>query len=137
MAKGVGIDIIEIGRIKAAIEKYGENFLKKVFTKKEIDYCCRRKVYRYPELSVRFAAKEAYSKAMGVGIAGFGRGSRQHRTCSPKPEGRRGMKWTEIEIVNNSLGKPHIAVNGKISEKAQVSLSHSRDYAVATVYIEE
>lgn len=124
MVKGIGIDIIEIGRIKEAVEKRGDEFLKRVFTEKEINYCCRRKVYRYPELSVRFAAKEAYSKALGIGIAGFGRNNH-------------GMKWTEIEIVNNSLGKPHIAVNGKISEKAQVSLSHSRDYAVATVYIEE
>ncbi len=124
MVKGIGIDIIEIERIKDAVEKRGESFLKKVFTDNEINYCCRRKVYRYPELSVRFAAKEAYSKALGVGITGFGRNNH-------------GMKWTDIEIVNNSLGKPHIAVKGKISKKAQVSLSHSRDYAVATVYIEE
>ncbi len=47
------------------------------------------------------------------------------------------MKWTEIEIVNNSHGKPLVAVKGEVSEKAEVSLSHSRDYAVATVYIEE
>lgn len=124
MVKGIGIDIIEIGRIKDAVDKHGEVFLKKIFTGSEIKYCSSSKAYRFSELSVRFAAKEAYSKALGIGVAGFGRKNG-------------GIKWTDIEIVNDSLGKPSIAVKGKISKKAQVSLSHSRDYAVATVYIEE
>jgi holo-[acyl-carrier protein] synthase len=124
MIKGVGIDIIEIDRIKEAVGKHGDSFLNKVFTDKEINYCRKRKAIRFPELAVRFAAKEAYAKALGVGIAGFGRTNH-------------GMKWQDIEIVNNSHGKPLISVKGKVSEKAQVSLSHSRDYAVASVYIEE
>jgi holo-[acyl-carrier protein] synthase len=124
MMKGIGIDIIEISRIKGAVERHGEEFLKKVYTDKEISYCTKRNAYRFPELAVRFSAKEAYSKALGIGITGFGRNNH-------------GMKWKEIEVVNNSLGKPSIAVKGKISDKVQVSLSHSRDYAVATVYIEE
>lgn len=122
--KGIGIDIIEIDRIKDAVEKYGDSFLNKVFTEKEITYCRRRKALRYPELAVRFAAKEAYSKALGKGIKGFGRNNH-------------GMLWKDIEIVNNSHGKPLIAVKGEISGKAEVSLSHSHDYAVAAVYIEE
>jgi len=124
MIKGVGIDIIEIERIKDAADKFGDSFLKRVFTEKEINYCRRRKAIRFPELAVRFAAKEAYSKAMGVGIAGFGRSNH-------------GMKWQDIEVVNNSHGKPLISVKGRVSDKTQVSLSHSRDYAVASVYIEE
>lgn len=124
MIKGIGIDIIEIARIKAAAEKFGDSFLKKVYTDKEINYCRRRKALRYPELAVRFAAKEAFAKALGVGIAGFGRNND-------------GIKWTDMEIVNNAHGKPLIAQKGVISEKAQISLSHSQDYAVATVYIEE
>ncbi|MDD5383076.1 MAG: holo-ACP synthase [Candidatus Margulisbacteria bacterium] len=121
--KGVGIDIIEIDRIKEAVEKYGDTFLKRVFTDGEINYCRRRKSYRIPELAVRFAAKEAYSKAIGTGIKGFGR--KNH-----------GIGWKEIEIVNNSHGKPLISIKGKASAKVQLSLSHSRDYAVASVYVE-
>ena len=124
MIKGIGIDIIEIERVQEAVEKYGERFLGKVYTEKELKYCRNRKALKYPELAVRFAAKEAYAKAIGTGIAGFGRNNH-------------GMKWKEIEIVNNSHGKPLLAIKGGISEKIQVSLSHSRDYAIASVYVEE
>jgi len=124
MIKGVGIDIIEIDRIKDAVEKYGGNFLKKVYTDKEINYCCRQKIYRFPELAVRFAAKEAYSKAIGTGIKGFGRSNH-------------GVNWTDVEIVNNSQGKPLISLKGELTEKVHVSLSHSRDYAIAEVLVEE
>jgi holo-[acyl-carrier protein] synthase len=124
MVKGIGIDIIEIDRIKDAVEKFGEDFLKKVFTAKEIKYCRGRRSMRFPELAVRFAAKEAYSKAMGVGLSGLGR----------KNEG---VRLTEVEIVNNSRGKPLFSIQGKIDNKAHVSLSHSRDYAVASVYVED
>ena len=124
MIKGVGIDIIEIDRVKEAVEKYGEKFLGRVYTPHEIKYCKRRKEYRIPELAVRFAAKEAYSKAIGTGISGFGRNNH-------------GVKWTDVEVVNNELGKPHIAFDGKISENVHISLSHSRDYAIASVYVEE
>jgi holo-[acyl-carrier protein] synthase len=122
--KGVGVDIIEIGRIKEAVEKFGKDFLNKVFTDKEISYCSRRKALKYPELAARFAAKEAYSKAIGKGIAGLGRKNN-------------GVKWKEVEVVNNSFGKPLLSINGTLSQNAQVSLSHSRDYAVAFVYVEE
>ena len=124
MIKGIGVDIIEIDRIKDAVDKYGEGFLQKVYTAKEISYCRRRKSYRIPELAVRFAAKEAYSKAIGTGISGFGRRNN-------------GVKWTDIEINNNSAGKPLIYLKGKESKTAHVSLSHSRNYAIATVYVEE
>jgi holo-[acyl-carrier protein] synthase len=123
MQKGIGIDIIEIERVKAAAERYGDNFLERVFTAAELQYCRRRKLLRYPELAVRFAAKEAYSKAIGTGIGGFG-----HKN--------NGVGWKDIEVVSNAAGKPHIAVRGKLMKKAHVSLSHSRDYAVASVYVE-
>ncbi|MFA4843330.1 MAG: holo-ACP synthase [Candidatus Margulisiibacteriota bacterium] len=124
MIKGIGIDIIEIDRIRSAVETYGEKFLARVFTAREISYCWRSKAYRIPELAVRFAAKEAYSKALGTGITGFGRRNS-------------GVSWQDIEIVNNVQGKPLISFKGMLADKAQVSLSHSRDYAVATVYVEE
>ncbi|MFH1390097.1 MAG: holo-ACP synthase [Candidatus Margulisiibacteriota bacterium] len=121
--KGIGIDIIEIGRIRAAVDNYGEKFLRRVFSTSEIKYCTRQKVYRVPELAVRFAAKEAYSKAIGTGIKGFGRPNR-------------GVGWLDIEVGNNQDGKPHILFKGKLLANVQVSLSHSRDYAVASVYVE-
>jgi len=124
MVRGIGVDIIEVERVEEAIKKYGENFLNKVFTEKEISYCRRRKAFRYPELAVRFAAKEAYSKAIGTGIAGFGRNNH-------------GVKWKDMEVVNNSHGKPLFAIKGRVDPNVHVSLSHSRDYAVASVYVEK
>jgi holo-[acyl-carrier protein] synthase len=122
--KGIGIDIIEIERIKKAVSKYGKGFLEKVYTEKELKYCQNQKALKYPELAVRFAAKEAYSKALGVGIAGFGRRNK-------------GVKMKDIEIVNNSHGKPLLSFKGQVSPKVHVSLSHSRDSAVAAVYVEK
>jgi len=123
MIKGIGIDIIEIDRIKDAAEQYGDSFLKRVFTDKEIKYCRNHKAVKYPELAVRFAAKEAFAKAIGTGIKGFGRDND-------------GMTWKDIEVVNDPHGKPLLSIKGKRSDKVQVSLSHSRDYAVASVYVE-
>lgn len=124
MIKGIGIDIIELERIKNAVEKYGDNFLAKIYTDKEIAYCRKRKTLGYPELAVRFAAKEAYAKAIGTGIGGLGRRSR-------------GVTWKDVEVTNNEFGKPLLSIMGKLDEKAHVSLSHSRNYAVASVYVEE
>jgi len=124
MIKGIGIDIIEIDRIKGAVEKYGESFIKRVFTEQEIKYCKGRNQYRIPELAVRFCAKEAYSKALGTGISGFGSRAKD------------GITWKEVEVVNNDKGKPLLAIRGKLDPGAHVSLSHSRDFAVASVYLE-
>ncbi len=123
MVKGIGIDIIEIDRVREAAEKYGFRFLRRVFTDNELKYCRRRKALRYPELAVRFAAKEAYAKAIGTGISGFGRSND-------------GVGWREIEVVNDQRGKPLLSFKGRRLKKAQLSLSHSRDYAVASVYVE-
>ena len=117
MIKGLGIDIIEIDRIKAAHKKHGDKFLNKIFTEREIKYCTNHKAFKFPELAARFAAKEAYSKAIGTGLAG--------------------IKFKEIEILNNKNGKPHIAVSGKIMKNIHVSLTHSLNYAAASVVIEE
>lgn len=117
MIKGIGIDIIEISRVKEAVVKYSDKFLSKVYSPSEIIYCKRLNQYRYPELAVRFAAKEAYAKALGTGIG-------------------KGVSWTEVEVVNDELGKPYLAVSGKILDNVHVSLSHSRDSAVAQVVIE-
>ena len=115
MQKGIGIDIIEIQRVKTAVKQFKGNFLNKIFTKRELDYCTKKKALKFPELAARFAAKEAYSKAIGTGI--------------------RGIHWREIEIINNSNGKPHIYVKCKLIKNALVSLSHSLKYATAVVMV--
>jgi len=124
MIKGIGIDIIEIERIRTAVKKYGKYFLGKIFTENELRYCKNKKAYRFPELAVRFAAKEAYAKAIGTGLSGFG-------------SKNKGINWKEVEIINNANGKPSLSIRGRTSKKSLVSLSHSRDYAVAAVYVEK
>lgn len=113
MQKGIGIDIIEIDRVKSAVKHYKDSFLRKVFTKREIAYCTKKKALKFPELAARFAAKEAYSKAIGTGI--------------------RGIRWRGIEVLNAGNGKPRLYINKKLSKNSLVSLSHSKEYAAAVV----
>jgi holo-[acyl-carrier protein] synthase len=116
----VGVDLIEIDRLARAIERWGERFLKRVYTPEEVVHCRGR----IPELAVRFAAKEAVSKALGVGI--WWRG---------------GIRWREAEIRPNRLGKPEVRLYGRAADYARqqgldewaVSLSHSRGHAIAMV----
>ena len=116
MVKGIGIDIIEIERIKKAVAKSGDKFLKKVFTDHELTYCNKKSKLKVPELAARFAAKEAYMKALGTGL--------------------RGIHFKEIEIRNDKAGQPYLKVRGKFLPKVHLSLSHSLDFAVAAVVIE-
>ena len=113
----VGVDIIEIERIARALERWGERFLRHVYTPAEVAFCRGR----VPELAARFAAKEAVSKALGTGL--------------------NGIYWTEIEVLPDHLGKPLIRLHGRAAARAgalglsefAVSLSHSNEYAVAMV----
>jgi len=113
----VGVDIIEIERIEAALRRHGERFLQRVYTPTEQAHCQGR----VPELAARFAAKEAVSKALGTGI--------------------RGIAWQEMEILCDERGKPLLHLHGRAKARAEelglsefaISLSHSRDYAVALV----
>ena len=115
-----GIDLIEVERVEQAIVKYGERFLNRVYTEDELGYCLGRP----HELAARFAAKEAMSKLLGVGI--------QH------PDG---VHWREIEVVSSKRGKPSIKLTGRAAQRAKkmgfkklsLSLSHSRDHAIALV----
>lgn len=115
MQKGIGIDIIEIQRVRTAVKQFKGKFLNKIFTKRELNYCRNKRAMRFPELAARFAAKEAYSKAIGTGI--------------------RGIHWKEIEVINNSYGKPRIYIKRKLKNNAMVSLSHSLNYATAVVMV--
>ena len=112
-----GIDIVEIWRIERAIARWGEHFLSRVYTPAELDLCH----HRIPALASRFAAKEAVMKALGTGTKGIG--------------------WQDIEITPNNDGKPLVYLHGRAQNKAKelgliqfsISLSHSREYAIASV----
>jgi len=117
MVLKTGIDIIEIPRIQAALDRHGDRFLERIFTSTEIDECRGRA----DALAVRFAAKEATSKALGTGIGPVG--------------------WQDVETLHKRSGEPFIVLHGRAEQVAKylglttwaVSLSHSRDNAIAVV----
>jgi holo-[acyl-carrier protein] synthase len=120
---GTGIDIIEVERVKHAISRH-EGFKNKIFTGDEIKYC-ETKRNKYQNYAARYAAKEAFLKAMGIGW-------------------RYGAGFNEIEVVHDELGKPELVLHGKAKELADakgdvritVSLAHLRQIAVAIVILE-
>lgn len=119
---GIGVDIVEINRFKRIIEKYGDRFLSRVFTRDEISYCQNKVNLGAPSYSVRFAAKEALFKAIGTGL-------------------RHGLTWKDIEVINDDLGKPFFKFYGKTADiisnqKVLLSLSHSLENSIAFVIIE-
>lgn len=116
-----GTDIIEIERIKKSIEKLGEKFLNKIYTKQEIEYCESKKVQKYQSYAGRFAVKEAVFKAISF-----------------KLKDKYQIDWKDIETVVNAQGKPETRIIGidlKDIESMDVSISHCRDYAIANVTI--
>lgn len=116
-----GTDIIEINRIKESIEDLGEPFLNRVFTEKEIAYCESRKKQKYQHYAVRFAAKEAVFKAISWKLKD------KYEIC-----------WKDIEVENDSQGRPEIKIIGvdlSDIENIDVSLSHCKEYAVANVTV--
>jgi holo-[acyl-carrier protein] synthase len=125
MALYCGTDIIEISRIKKSMDGGNNAFRDRVYTKSEIDYCEKKGRSRFQSYAVRFAAKEAVVKAFGTGI-----GSE--------------INFRDIEVKNDSLGKPDIELNDKAKEffekkhgrSISVSLSHCENYGVAFVIIE-
>lgn len=124
MIIGCGIDLIKIERIEKIIKKWGDNFTSRVFTLLEREYCEKKKCNKYQSYAGRFAAKEALLKSLGLGL--------------------RGVNWKEIEIENNELGQPIIVTSGKLKNIASakevskyfISISHTKDYAVAQVILE-
>jgi len=111
-----GTDIIEIERIQKDIEKLGEKFLNRIFTKSEIDYCESKKTQKYQSYAARFAAKEAIYKALSDYI-------------------NFEYSWKDFEILNNEKGKPYVKLNFQIEQlvNLELSLSHCKEYAVANV----
>ena len=124
-----GVDIIEVNRIKKAIEDLGDSFLNRIYTEKEIQYCEDSKAMKYQHYAARFAAKEAVFKAISEFI-----------------NGREDALWKNIEVLNNECGKPYINVDKlreNISktvdnfslESIDVSLSHIGELAMASAVL--
>lgn len=113
-----GTDIIEVNRIQEAINSLGENFLQKVYTKSEIEYCNSKKQMKYQHFAARFAAKEAIFKAI-----------------SNSTQNKYYLVWNDVEIINNENGKPIVNfTNDKIKNKIEsidISLSHIKEYAIS------
>ena len=123
MIYGIGIDMVKVDRIKGAVERWGDRFLHRVYTENEIAYSYEKKE-PFLSLSVRFAAKEAFIKAIGSEIP---------------------VALTDIEVLNHGSGRPFIEVRGGLrtffEERsircAHLSLSHEREYGVACVVVEK
>ena len=121
MRVNCGTDIIEIDRVKDSIEKLGNPFLDKVFTKKEIDYCESKNKQKYQHYAARFAAKEAAFKALSENI-----------------KDKFSVSWKDFEVVNDEQGKPKLNVynvNLDNIEDIDISISHCKNYAVANVTV--
>lgn len=114
-----GTDIIEIERIKKSIERSGENFLHLIYTPAEIEYCESTRNAKYSHYAGRFAAKEAIYKAIS---------SLQKEKFS--------ISWKDVQVINDERGNPKIEflkIKFEQIESIDISISHSRNYAVATV----
>ena len=121
MVIGIGVDIIEIDRIKQSVDTYGDSFLNKIYTKTELDYCLA-KFNKYQHLAARFAAKEAIYKAIATGW-------------------EKDATWKNMEIINEENGLPVVKFLGNLKEfmsedkDIKISLSHSDNYVVAFAII--
>ena len=124
MIVGTGVDITEVKRIQAAVERFGQRFLKRVFTPAELRYCMA-KPNTSERLAARFAAKEAGMKAIGTGL-------------------RHGITWQDVEVVRLPGQRPMVQFHGKAAEfaarlgckRTHLSLSHTKEQAIAYVILE-
>jgi holo-[acyl-carrier protein] synthase len=124
MIVGTGIDIVEVPRVAAALERFGRRFVERVFTQNEIRYC-ESKANRVERYAARFAAKEAAMKALGTGW-------------------KRGVTWRDVEVGRQPGGRPTLVFTGKAADfaaqlgtaRALLSLSHTASEAIAQVILE-
>ena len=124
MILGTGIDLAEVDRIRASIERFGERFINRVFTAREIAYV-ERKANRFERYAARFAAKEAGMKAIGTGW-------------------KRGVTWHDFEVANLPTGKPTLLLSGVAAQVAaklgvkniSLSMTHTAATAMAQVILE-
>ena len=121
---GTGLDATEISRIAETIERYGERFIRRIFTEGEIAYCRRKRDFA-SSFAARFAAKEAAMKAIGTGL-------------------RHGVTWHDVEVGREPGGRPTILFTGKAAEfaaqlgmkRVALSLTHTEETAMAQVILE-
>jgi holo-[acyl-carrier protein] synthase len=121
---GCGIDLVKIERIEKIIKRWGDNFIFRIFTPLEREYCEKKKGNKFQSYAGKFAAKEALLKALGLGL--------------------REANWKEIEIKNDELGQPIIDTSGKLKNIASakgvskyfISISHTKEYAAAQVILD-
>ena len=121
---GIGLDLVEVARMRASVRRSGERFAKRVFTPDEIAYCAGR-ARKFEHLAARFAAKEAALKALGTGITGW-------------------ASMQEVEVVHDAAGRPEIRLRGGVLRRARalgmktshLSISHTEGIAAAVVVLE-
>ena len=126
MVIGLGTDMIEIERIRKSLARFGPAFLGRVYTPGEIAYCQRKRRNADESFAARFAAKEAGAKALGTGIS-------------------RGVSWREFEVVRQAGQRPELHLSGRAAaiagelgiRRVSLSLSHSRELAIAVVVAED
>lgn len=126
MIYGIGVDLVKVDRLGRVLARYGERFLKRIFTEREIAYCQARAKQGVYQFAQRFAAKEAFSKALGVGLR------------------KGGIRWREVEVLPDSRGKPVIQVTGRAAQLCKentirgmhLSLTDEDNFAVAMVVLE-
>ena len=124
MLIGTGVDLIEIERIAHSIERYGDRFLRRIYTENEIAYCSRKRDSA-ESFAARFAAKEAGAKALGTGIS-------------------RGVTWIEFQVARQPGGRPVLELRGRAAllatrlgvKNIALSLTHTSSLAMATVMME-
>jgi holo-[acyl-carrier protein] synthase len=121
---GIGLDLVEVARVRASVRRLGERFAQRVFTPDEIAYCAGR-ARKFEHLAARFAAKEATLKALGTGITGW-------------------ASMQEVEVVHDAAGRPEIRLRGGVLRRARslgvkathLSISHTEGVAAAMVVLE-
>ena len=124
MIRGIGVDIVKVDRIEKAVERWGHRFLERIFTAAEIERCQKR-ARPAQCLALRFAAKEAFAKALGLGM-------------------REGLRWRDIEVVHDNFGKPDLLLHNQAqrlletmeASRTWLSLSDERESALAVVVLE-
>jgi holo-[acyl-carrier protein] synthase len=124
MIFGIGVDVVHVSRIDSLLRRWGDRFLHRVFTEKEIQYCFLRKKPA-PHFAVRFAAKEAFLKALGVGYS-------------------QGVRWKDIEVISHVSGRPEIQLRNRTKtlshrhgvKRIHLSMSHDGTYGFVQVILE-
>ena len=125
MIYGIGTDLVEVKRIEKIIQRWGERFTEKVYSRNEIDYCTR-KACPAIHYAARFAAKESFLKSLGIGLG-------------------MGVSLKDIEVINDAKGNPQLKMNERIREvldthgitSVHISMTHTREHAHAVVILEQ